>query len=120
MTTDEVFVFYNCEDMQKHKPHIHAPCSWESMKYCIIEGCFVACMGILVTCFIQKTVFHFVIFLDHLARFTPRVPGGTSLKKGVPANTPKMDVDIWIVGVILYALLIGKPLFQTKDINQFY
>ncbi|SMN22965.1 similar to Saccharomyces cerevisiae YMR001C CDC5 Polo-like kinase with multiple functions in mitosis and cytokinesis through substrate phosphorylation [Maudiozyma saulgeensis] len=30
------------------------------------------------------------------------------------------EVDIWSVGVMIYALLIGKPPFQSKDVNTIY
>lgn len=30
------------------------------------------------------------------------------------------QVDIWSVGVIMYTLLIGKPPFQTKEVNAIY
>lgn len=30
------------------------------------------------------------------------------------------EVDIWSIGVMIYALLIGKPPFQAKDVNTIY
>ncbi|KAK9448082.1 kinase-like domain-containing protein [Limtongia smithiae] len=30
------------------------------------------------------------------------------------------EVDLWSVGIILYAMLIGKPPFQSKDVNLIY
>ncbi|CAI5758747.1 unnamed protein product [Candida verbasci] len=30
------------------------------------------------------------------------------------------EVDIWAIGIMLYALLIGKPPFQAKDVNVIY
>ncbi|CCK70353.1 polo kinase CDC5 KNAG_0E00850 [Huiozyma naganishii CBS 8797] len=30
------------------------------------------------------------------------------------------EVDIWSIGVMIYALLIGKPPFQSKDVNMIY
>lgn len=30
------------------------------------------------------------------------------------------EVDIWSVGVMIYALLVGKPPFQSKDVNTIY
>lgn len=30
------------------------------------------------------------------------------------------EVDIWSIGVMIYALLIGKPPFQSKDVNTIY
>ncbi|KAK4684394.1 hypothetical protein P7C73_g5784, partial [Tremellales sp. Uapishka_1] len=36
------------------------------------------------------------------------------------ANGHSFEVDIWSIGVIIYTLLIGKPPFQTKDVNTIY
>ncbi|EER31616.1 cell cycle serine/threonine-protein kinase CDC5/MSD2 [Candida tropicalis MYA-3404] len=30
------------------------------------------------------------------------------------------EVDIWAIGIMMYALLIGKPPFQAKDVNVIY
>lgn len=30
------------------------------------------------------------------------------------------EVDIWAIGIMLYALLVGKPPFQAKDVNVIY
>ena len=30
------------------------------------------------------------------------------------------EVDIWAIGVMMYALLIGKPPFQSRDVNTIY
>ncbi|CDR37779.1 CYFA0S01e16996g1_1 [Cyberlindnera fabianii] len=30
------------------------------------------------------------------------------------------EVDIWSIGVMMYALLIGKPPFQSKDVSEIY
>lgn len=30
------------------------------------------------------------------------------------------EVDLWAVGIMLYALLVGKPPFQAKDVNVIY
>lgn len=30
------------------------------------------------------------------------------------------EVDIWSIGVMIYALLVGKPPFQSKDVNTIY
>lgn len=30
------------------------------------------------------------------------------------------EVDIWSIGVMIYALLVGKPPFQAKDVNTIY
>ncbi|KAK9462805.1 kinase-like domain-containing protein [Lipomyces oligophaga] len=31
-----------------------------------------------------------------------------------------LEVDLWSVGIILYAMLVGKPPFQSKDVNVIY
>ncbi|KAH3903307.1 probable Cell cycle serine/threonine-protein kinase CDC5/MSD2 [Saccharomycodes ludwigii] len=30
------------------------------------------------------------------------------------------EVDIWSIGIMIYAMLIGKPPFQSKDVNKIY
>jgi cell cycle serine/threonine-protein kinase CDC5/MSD2 len=30
------------------------------------------------------------------------------------------EVDIWAVGIILYAMLYGRPPFETKDVKMTY
>ena len=30
------------------------------------------------------------------------------------------EVDIWAIGIMMYALLVGKPPFQAKDVNVIY
>jgi serine/threonine protein kinase len=35
-------------------------------------------------------------------------------------NGHSYEVDIWSLGVIMYTLIVGKPPFQTKEVNAIY
>lgn len=39
---------------------------------------------------------------------------------GGKATGHSFEVDIWAIGIMMYALLIGKPPFQAKDVNVIY
>ena len=43
----------------------------------------------------------------------PEVLGGKEVGHG-------FEVDIWAIGIMLYAMLFGKPPFQAKDVNVIY
>ncbi|CAK9438812.1 uncharacterized protein LODBEIA_P30360 [Lodderomyces beijingensis] len=43
----------------------------------------------------------------------PEVLGGKNTGHG-------FEVDIWAIGIMMYALLVGKPPFQAKDVNVIY
>jgi len=49
---------------------------------------------------------------------TPNYIAPEMLDKNTAGHS--FEVDIWALGIIIYALIIGKPPFETKDVNSTY
>ncbi|KAI9223515.1 hypothetical protein BC828DRAFT_375675 [Blastocladiella britannica] len=51
---------------------------------------------------------------------TPNYIAPEILSSASPSGGHSFEVDIWSIGIILYSLLIGRPPFQTADVNKIY
>lgn len=50
----------------------------------------------------------------------PEIIDNSKIEGNVGSSGHSYEVDIWSFGVIAYALLVGKPPFETQDVRSTY